>query len=403
MLRCVRCGLPETHETIEFGADGVCNICSDVGRKESIDWPSRLSMLQDLIDTSRGRGDYDLIVPFSGGKDSTFTLLHLVREFKVKPLVVRFNHGFMRPQVEENFVRTIRTLGVDVLDFTPNWHLVRRLMLQSLIDKGDFCWHCHTGVFSYPMWVAVEKRIPLVVWGEPSAEYTAYFSYGDVEEVDETRFSRFVNLGISAEDMDIRLGGAFDRRDFKPYTYPPLAALKALELRSVCLGSFIPWDTQRQGELIRQELGWEGAEVENVPATHWYEKIECQMQGVRDYLKFVKRGYSRPSHLAALDVRNGRLRDVSEATYIQELEGRRPASLDVFLEILGLEEEEFLRIAREHEVSPHQFDATLSRHADPLPEMSRWSRDGALDRATSRAVLHENGLCGNCSSGCSTL
>ena len=31
-----------------------------------------------------------------------------------------------------------------------------------------------------------------------------------------------------------------------------------------------------------------------------YEKIECWMQGVRDYIKYLKRGYGRPSHLSVL-------------------------------------------------------------------------------------------------------
>ena len=47
-------------------------------------------------------------------------------------------------------------------------------MLESLKRKGDFCWHCHTGIFAYPMHVAVTYKGPLVIWGEPSAEYTSY-------------------------------------------------------------------------------------------------------------------------------------------------------------------------------------------------------------------------------------
>ena len=73
------------------------------------------------------------------------------------------------------------------------------------------------------MWIAIEKKVPLIFWGEPSAEYTAYFSYDQAEEVDEKRFNRFVNLGISADDMFVRLGGSVEPRDLKPYTYPPLA------------------------------------------------------------------------------------------------------------------------------------------------------------------------------------
>ena len=78
-------------------------------------------------------------------------------------------------------------------------------MLETFLRKGDFCWHCHSGIFAYPMQVAIKEKVPLVVWGEPQAEYTAYYSYEDTlnqnEEVNEERFNKFVNLGISADDM----------------------------------------------------------------------------------------------------------------------------------------------------------------------------------------------------------
>ena len=94
-------------------------------------------------------------------------------------------------------------------------------MLEALVRKGDFCWHCHTGIFSYPMHVALKFDVPLIIWGEPSSEYTAYYDYRDqeVEEVDEARFNRFVNIGINAEDMAgmIRHDFSFDPRDLAPF------------------------------------------------------------------------------------------------------------------------------------------------------------------------------------------
>jgi N-acetyl sugar amidotransferase len=228
MKRCVPCGLPETHETISFDEAGICNICrGQEYRNEMIDWNAQKKALDELIAEHRGKYDYDCIVPFSGGKDSTWALYYLVKEYGLKPLVVRFDHGFMRPTLEQNVIKTTRELGVDILSFRPNWKVVQKLMLQSFLEKGDFCWHCHTGIFSYPMWVALEKKVPLIFWGEPSAEYTSYFSYENTEEVDEKRFNRVTNLGISAEDMFVRLGGDVDPRDLKPYSYPPLRDLRA--------------------------------------------------------------------------------------------------------------------------------------------------------------------------------
>ena len=52
-------------------------------------------------------------------------------------------------------------------------------MLESLTRKGDFCWHCHSGIYAYPMQIAVKFQIPLIIWGEPTSEYTSYVSYDE--------------------------------------------------------------------------------------------------------------------------------------------------------------------------------------------------------------------------------
>lgn len=388
MKRCTHCGLPETHETIAFDDQGVCNICRQQEyKKDRIDWTANKKALDALIEEHRGKYDYDCIIPFSGGKDSTWTLHYLVKEYGIKPLVVRFDHGFMRPNLEENVKRTIRRLGVDIMSFTPNWKVVQKLMLQSFLEKGDFCWHCHTGIFSYPMQIAIEKKVPLIFWGEPSAEYTAYFSYDQAEEVDEKRFNRYVNLGISADDMLVRLGGAVDERDLKPFSYPALRDLRAINYRSVCLGSYISWDVKMQSEVIERELGWTGDTVENVPPQYNYEKIECYMQGVRDYIKFIKRGYSRPSHLVAIDRRNGRLSAEEGEKLIAEYEGGRPPSLDLFLEFTGLTEQEFLDVAMSHQVSPYVHDPKTTHDGAVMADFDRWSRDGAMARVDADELL----------------
>lgn len=391
LTRCSRCLLPETHETIVFDAAGVCGVCRNADAKGKIDWSARKSKLNALIDDYRGKHDYDCIVPFSGGKDSTWTLLYLVKECNVKPLVVTFDHGFLRSTVQANTKRTLRKLGVDHLVFTPNWHVVRRLMLHAFIEKGDFCWHCHTGIFSYPMWVALEKHVPLIIWGEPSAEYTSYYGYEQHEEVDDKRFNRFVNLGISADDMWLRLDGTVAERDLKPFRYPPVKDLRRIGYRSVCLGSFIPWDVKAQSEIIRRDLGWEGDEVEGVPPDYSHEKIECFLQGVRDYIKFVKRGYSRPTHLASIDVRNGRLSRDQAERIVDEYEGRRPASLDVFLEYVGLTEVEFVQVAASHAVSP--WDGRIPIKIGKKPhDFGEWPRGDGLPPEDAPAALKRMGL-----------
>lgn len=384
MRSCTRCLNPETAESLSFDNGGVCSVCHNIEHKlEVVDWEARGVELDEMLERHRGKHDYDCIVPFSGGKDSTFTLWYLVKVKKLKCLVVRFDHGFLRTTVKDNSQRTFRMLGVDVLHFTPNWQIVRKLMFESLRRRGDFCWHCHCGIFSYPMWVALRYDVPLLFWGEKS-EYSSFLGNFDEEsEHDERRFNLKVNLGINAEDMLGMLDNTVsdhpvELRDLKPYTFPPARELRRAKVESKFLGHYIPWDLPKQVEIIKRELDWQGDEVEGIPPQYDYEKIECFMQGVRDYLKYLKRGVGRTNHLASIDIRHGRLTREEGVRLEAEYDGRRPAALDVFLKVLDMKEEEFYELVEPHVVAPHTMPPAsdlMGRQPNRVPkDYEEWNR-----------------------------
>jgi len=374
--------MPETVESLVIDDTGVCSVCKNIDYKHNqIDWDERNQLLDEELDAVRGKHLYDCIVPFSGGKDSTFTLWYLVRIKKLKPLVVRFDHGFFRPTVQDNALKTFRLLGVDVHQFTPNWQVVRKLMFESLRRRGDFCWHCHTGIFAYPMWMALKFETPLLIWGEGGQEYSSWYSFEEEEESDERRFNLKVNLGMNAEDLSGMLDNTVSDypvtdRDVWPYTFPPTRELRRQKVRSIFIGRYIKWDTKRQVKIIKEELGWQGDVVEGVPPQYDYEKIECYMQGVRDYIRYLKRGYGRTAHLTSIDVRHGRLTREEGEKLVEQYDGKRPASLELFLDFLGMSEEGFHEIIRPHAVSPNVMpECGDCERCNQIPaDYDAWSR-----------------------------
>lgn len=382
LIRCARCVMPETQESIVFDEAGVCSTCRNIDRKhEQIDWQAKRREFEALIDEYRGKYAYDCIVPFSGGKDSTYQVYALVRDYGLKPLVVSYDHQMIRPKTLANRERTLKKLGVDFLSYRTNWQLVKKLMRIGLERKGNIYWYQETGIFAFPMHMAVTLNVPLVIWGEPSSEYTNYYRYDEPEEVDETRFNMFINMGITAQDMvgflnDPAYGQPGDPvyalNDLRYHVYPSRQAMRAMNCRSVCLGSYQPWDVKKHVEIITRELGWEGDEVEGVPPEYNYEKVEDMLQGVQDYLKYIKRGYGRMSHLASIDIRNGRLTRAEGMRLVEEWEGVRPASLDVLLSWLNLSEQEFYAIATRHAVKPWHHDPTATRRGRKLWDQDMW-------------------------------
>lgn len=373
MRYCTKCILPESAETLQFDEAGVCNVCRQAEIKhEEIDWDARRKILDEIADQYRGKNQYDCIVPFSGGKDSTFQLWFIVKELRLKPLVVRFNHWGYRPGVEENNIRTFKKLGADVLEFTPNWQVVKKLMLVSLKETGDFCWHCHTGVFAHTMQIAVKYNIPLVIWGEATSEYRAYHDPRELEVLDQKKFDEAVNLGIDADKMYELLGREVDRRELMPFQFPKKEELDKLGAKAVYLGNYIKWNTKNQVKIIKEELGWQGQRVEGIPPQYDYEKIECRWQGIRDYCKYIKRGHGRTNHLACIDIRNGDLDRDTGMKLAEEYDGKKPASLNRFLKVLDITEAEFEKILLDNQVFDWGFEHDSLVQADPLPDMDQW-------------------------------
>ncbi|MFH1761118.1 MAG: N-acetyl sugar amidotransferase, partial [bacterium] len=65
--------------------------------------------------------------------------------------------------------------------------------------------------------------------------------------------------------------------------------------------------------------------------------------------------FGRTSHLCAIDLRNGRIDKEEAKKLINEYDGKRPESLDGFLEYLGITEEEFNNMIKPHVVKPWIF------------------------------------------------
>ena len=164
MRRCKKCLIPETEQTITFDADGICNMCQVAEeRDEVINWEAREQELVEIIEQYRGKHRYDAIVPFSGGKDSTWVAYVLRKRFNLKLLLVTFNSNFRRPGHLENLERVVRKLGCEHITLRADEEIIRKTMKESLKRKGDYCWFCHNGIVVSPFKAALMYDTPLIL------------------------------------------------------------------------------------------------------------------------------------------------------------------------------------------------------------------------------------------------
>ena len=120
---CKSCVLSNQRPRLTFSKDGVCTACQfAVEKKNSIDWTEREKQLRKLCDMYRkSNGDYDVIVPASGGKDSAIVAHKLKHEYGMHPLTVTWS-PFMYTEIGWlNFQNFIKSGFPNILG-SPNGH-----------------------------------------------------------------------------------------------------------------------------------------------------------------------------------------------------------------------------------------------------------------------------------------
>jgi len=344
--------MPDTWEGISFDEKGVCNICRASEKKAKVDWSERQEMLRGIFDKykeyAKSKGNkYNCIVGYSGGKDSAYTLWAAVEKYGMKPLVVSLEHFSSSSSVSEwNLMEIPKKLDCDHIRFTLGNGLRNALCRSGSEINGDFCWFCHNGIGAFPARISKQWDIPLQIWGEPTgAEYQtegAHYSFDDLEEQDRNHFEKMFQAGVKP---DMVLPPGYVLEDLSPMTWPD----GDFSLKAIYLGNFEPWDQRKQVDIITKELGWKHKKPEEVEGTYVdWDKVDCPYEPVRDWQKFIKRGFGRTTFQASKDIREGRLTREEGLRLVGKLDGKRPKVLDIFLEEIGMTEEEFEKLTKRH-------------------------------------------------------
>jgi len=305
-MNCRICSLPSTLPSANIDASGLCSYCRKFKGKEELDrqrkeYEFRFQQLIETYKSSHTNCPYDILVAYSGGKDSTFTLDLLKKRYGLRILALTFDHGFVSPYALENIRRVIETLGVDHITFKPDFLLVKRIFRYSIDHElhppkaleraSSICNSCMGLVKSFTLRTAIEKRIPFIAygWSPGQAPIQSAILKNQPAFIKRTQqlflqhLEKAVGSGVRAYFLDNQLLDRSTKANF-PYNINLLAFLK--------------YDEEEIFIRIK-ELGWQSPQDTDPNSTNcllnaFANKVHLQRHGYHPYAmemaEFVREG-----------------------------------------------------------------------------------------------------------------
>jgi hypothetical protein len=187
--RCSRCILSSSFPGIEFDEQGICNSCRDqiVEKTGDADIREAANAVQGLIAAAKGKAEYDAVLCYSGGKDSTYTLKRAVIHYGLKVLAFTLDNGYLSQEAFANIDRATGALGVDRVVFRPSkTHyagIIRASLTKQIYPRATArrissgCQSCIWIVNNLALKIALEKGIPLILAGFTLGQVPAHGIY----------------------------------------------------------------------------------------------------------------------------------------------------------------------------------------------------------------------------------
>lgn len=341
---CKKCTISNQRPRITFDAEGVCSACRFAEYKRTqIDWQQRERELVDLCNRYRkSNGDYDVIVPCSGGKDGGFVAHQLKYKYSMNPLSVTWA-PLLPTEIGRRNLDAFVASGIPNILGTPNGKITRRLAELALRHLGDPFQPFIYGQTNFPLHMAVMHNVPLIMYGENGeVEYggdlkNALRPDREIADHDHHYFSGlppefWASHGISLVDL-------------KPFTAPLHAKILANQTTIQFFGYYKFWDPQENFYYCQQHTGFTPNTERSEGTYSKYASLDDRIDGFHYYLGYIKFGIGRTTSDTAHEIRDGKITREEGIALVRRYDGEFPKKyFRDFLDCCSISEEEFTEI-----------------------------------------------------------
>jgi hypothetical protein len=348
--RCTKCVLPDTTPNITFDQHGVCNYCTTYRKFE----PSGERLLLNRLNAHRNKTkQFECIVNISGGRDSSFALLKIVKDYGMKALAVNYANPFTDNQAIANIRNMTELLNVPLHSFQH-----RSMIHESLLRNDILTWFRKPSAAMVPMmcigckiiWkhilqIARSNSISLIICGGNPYEYTSYKKESLSVSRDaglSTYYIRYLR-GLARESLKnlAYIKPRYVPTLLKGYLYSQQYAIGprifSRDIEILDLFHFIQWNEQEIISRITGELEWDYPH--DLKST-W--RFDCRIAHLKDYMYMKTLGMTEKDDFYAKMVREGLM---SRQEALRRLENENQIHMEIIAELLeqqGLSPKYFL-------------------------------------------------------------
>lgn len=192
LKRCTKCLLPENYPDISYNTEGVCNICEEFDhyKKEIEDYFRKENDFDAVAQEMRDREEeYDCLLLYSGGKDSTY-VLHKLMDYGLKVLTYTFDNGYISKTAFKNIEETTSKLGIKQITIASK--NMPKVFAESLKTNCSACHGCWHAINTFGTQIANEYNIKHIISGLSRGQIydmrlegifeTRVFEENDIEE-----------------------------------------------------------------------------------------------------------------------------------------------------------------------------------------------------------------------------
>ena len=341
---CTSCTMSNQRPRISFDKYGVCSACRFKDfKKTKIDWQLRETELLKLCDTHRkNNGEYDVVVPCSGGKDGTFVAHQLKYKYGMNPICVTWA-PLMYTEIGRKNLDNFVNSGFNHVLGTSDPVITKKLTYLSFRELGDPFQPFIYGQSNFPLFIALTYNVKLIMYGENGeVEYggdmkNAYTPTRTIKDYNKHYFS-----GLSPEFWEKY---NIMNRDLFAFKGPDENLINQKKVEMHFLGYYKFWDPQENFYYAQKNCGFSVNEERTEGTYSKYASLDDKLDGFHYYLAYIKFGIGRATSDSAHEIRDGKITRDEGIMLVKKYDSEFPKKyFKEFLEYCDIEEDEFATI-----------------------------------------------------------